>query len=194
MLALAALVAGALASAAGGAVGGVSIVARAYQPSALTVGTGQTVTWRNESLSQHTVTAADGLFDSGVLDSGGSFSVTFAKAGTFAYSCMIHPTMHGTVTVLAVPAGTVAVRLTTRRTRHGAAVVLHVQAASAGAQVVAQTAAAGGAWRTAARSRLSAGGLATLTLTGAAHRRIRVVVAAAAGAPRLVSRVLRAPA
>jgi plastocyanin len=30
---------------------------------------------------------------------GGDFSVTFSKPGTYAYSCVIHPDMKGTVTV-----------------------------------------------------------------------------------------------
>ena len=47
----------------------------------------------------HTVTADDGSFDSKSLASNATFSQTFAKAGTFAYHCAIHPGMKGTVTV-----------------------------------------------------------------------------------------------
>jgi plastocyanin len=39
-----------------------------------------------------------GFFNSGILF-GGDFSVTFTKPGTYAYSCVIHPDMKGTVTV-----------------------------------------------------------------------------------------------
>jgi plastocyanin len=33
------------------------------------------------------------------MPSGATFSFTFAKAGTFAYHCTIHPFMKGTVVV-----------------------------------------------------------------------------------------------
>ena len=45
------------------------------------------------------MTADDGSFDSKSLASNATFSQTFAKAGTFAYHCAIHPGMKGTVTV-----------------------------------------------------------------------------------------------
>jgi hypothetical protein len=45
------------------------------------------------------VTAADGSFDSGILDAGGTFQHTFLEAGTFAYACRLHPEMQGSVIV-----------------------------------------------------------------------------------------------
>jgi plastocyanin len=39
-----------------------------------------------------------GFLNSGIMF-GGDFSVTFSKPGTYAYSCVIHPDMKGTVTV-----------------------------------------------------------------------------------------------
>src|ERR1700735_1091081 len=86
-LGLTALLSSATAGAAEEADMRVSIVGRAYQPSQLTVGIGQNVTWRNESFGQHTVTSVDDQFDSGVMSAGGSYTMTFAKAGTFNYSC-----------------------------------------------------------------------------------------------------------
>jgi plastocyanin len=186
---------GARAIAAGEAGGaGVTIVGRAYQPAGLTVGLGQTVIWRSESLDQHTVTSTEGLFDSGVLNIGNTFSVTFTKAGTFDYKCTIHPTMHGSVLVLAIAPGAVQLHLATRRVGHGEVVLLHVLAARAGAGVLLQIAGPGGSWRTTARSHLDAAGQSTLTLGKPAHQRLRVVVLAADGASRLLSRVIRAPA
>jgi plastocyanin len=195
LLALAAIVGGARAIAAGttGPVG-VSIVYRAYQPSDLTVGLGQTVTWRNGTLDKHTVTSVDGLFNSGVMVTGSSFSVTFTKAGTFDYKCTIHPTMHGSVLVLPIAAGTVVVSVTRRRLSGGEGVVVHVQAARADARVLLQASGGGGAWQTISRSRLSSTGRSILTLSSPARRSLRVVVPAADGAPRLVSRIVRAPA
>src|ERR1700760_2962361 len=80
---------------------GVTIVSRAYQPPALTIEAGQTVTWTNRGFTPHTVTALGGEFGSGRLNVGESFKVTFSTPGTFAYKCEIHPSMRGTVTVLA---------------------------------------------------------------------------------------------
>lgn len=185
---------GTTASAAGGGAVSVSIVGRAYQPAELTVGLGQTVTWRNESLSTHTVTSPEGLFGSGVINIGTSFSVTFSKAGTFDYMCTIHPTMHGSVVVLAIAPGTVQLHLTGRRRGRGETVTAHVLAARGEAGVLLQASGSGGRWRTLARSRLDSEGESVLKAPSAARQRLRVVVLAADGAPRLVSQVVRAPA
>jgi plastocyanin len=40
-----------------------------------------------------------GFRSSGALDPGETFTVTFTKAGTYAYACVLHPQMVGTVTV-----------------------------------------------------------------------------------------------
>ena len=89
----------------------VSIQNFAFTPQTLTVNVGDKVTWTNEDSAPHTVTAADnistsatltGLFDSGQVSSGGSFSFTFTKAGTYFYECTIHkamPAMHGEIVV-----------------------------------------------------------------------------------------------
>jgi plastocyanin len=42
-----------------------------------------------------------GFHSSGALDPGESFTVTFTKSGTYAYACVLHPQMVGTVTVKA---------------------------------------------------------------------------------------------
>ncbi len=79
----------------------VSIVDFAFNPGAITVHAGDTVQWTNDGQvpEGHTVTG-DGLH-SGTLHSGASFSHTFSSAGTFSYVCTIHPSMQGTVHVLA---------------------------------------------------------------------------------------------
>ena len=74
-----------------------------FAPATLEVAKGTTVTWTNKDTTKHTVTSGirpnkDGKFD-GQLDSGGTFSVTFAEAGTFAYYCSIHSSMNATITV-----------------------------------------------------------------------------------------------
>jgi plastocyanin len=83
----------------------VSIKDIAYNPSSLSVHVGDKVTWTNNETGlyppMHTVTSDDGhSFDSGYVDPGGSFSVTFNKPGTFAYHCNVHSSMHGTITVI----------------------------------------------------------------------------------------------
>jgi plastocyanin len=77
----------------------VSIANFSFQPAAITVAVGTTVTWTNNDSSAHTVTANDGSFDSGRLAPGATFSQTFATAGTFAYHCAIHSSMKATVIV-----------------------------------------------------------------------------------------------
>jgi plastocyanin len=72
----------------------------AYQPNPVTVKVGDSVTWTWEDQgNQHSVSADDGSFESCLQSNGYTFTTTFAKAGTFAYHCSIHPSMKGTVTV-----------------------------------------------------------------------------------------------
>lgn len=73
----------------------------AFNPPVITVPVGATVTWTNDDIEQHTATADDKSFDSDAIDHGKSFSFTFTKAGTFRYSCLIHPEMIGQVIVTA---------------------------------------------------------------------------------------------
>jgi plastocyanin len=75
----------------------VSIVNMAFSPDQLTVQVGDTVTWTNNDSVPHTVTGAD--FDSGAMATGATYSYTFVKAGTFDYTCTIHPQMLARVTV-----------------------------------------------------------------------------------------------
>jgi plastocyanin len=70
-----------------------------YSPSTVTIHVGDTVTWTNAGPLAHTVTADDGSFDSGSLNVGDTWSMTFQTAGTFTYYCTPHPWMKGTVIV-----------------------------------------------------------------------------------------------
>ncbi|MDE3077668.1 MAG: cupredoxin family copper-binding protein [Chloroflexota bacterium] len=70
-----------------------------YSPATLTIHTGDTVTWTNAGSIAHSVTADDGSFDSGLLNHGASWSMTFSAAGTYTYHCAPHPWMKGTVVV-----------------------------------------------------------------------------------------------
>jgi plastocyanin len=82
----------------------VKIVANAgsnsYNPNPVEVKVGETVTWINDDSGRHTVTSKDdGVFDSGIMGKGQSFSYTFDKAGEYPYYCTLHPNMVGTVVV-----------------------------------------------------------------------------------------------
>jgi plastocyanin len=80
----------------------VAISGFAFAPASVSVSVGDSVTWTNGDGVGHTATADDASFDTGTIAGGGTDSVTFATAGTFAYHCSIHPAMTGTVTVQAV--------------------------------------------------------------------------------------------
>lgn len=71
----------------------------AFQPAELTVNVGDTIVWKNTDMVSHTVTAADGNFDSDEIKPGKSWKLVAKKAGTFAYSCSPHPNMHGKLVV-----------------------------------------------------------------------------------------------
>jgi len=79
----------------------ISIKNFAFDPSNTTVSPGTTVTWVNNDQTAHTMTATNpaGVFGSGTLQPGQSYSFKFDKPGTYTYHCEIHPDMTGTVTV-----------------------------------------------------------------------------------------------
>lgn len=75
----------------------VTIKGTAFNPSALTVKVGDTVTWTNEDALSHSVAGAG--FGSGALGQGKSYSFKFTAAGTFNYRCGYHPFMTGSIVV-----------------------------------------------------------------------------------------------
>ncbi len=70
-----------------------------FSPMDVTIAAGGSVTWTNKDGEPHTVVSLDGTFRSHALDQDDSFTFTFAKPGTYAYLCSIHPKMRATVTV-----------------------------------------------------------------------------------------------
>lgn len=77
----------------------VQITNFSFSPATLMVKVGDKVTWTNQDTVGHSATADDGSFDTGALSTGQSGSVTFSKAGTYAYHCSVHPSMKGTIIV-----------------------------------------------------------------------------------------------
>jgi len=70
-----------------------------FSPTSLTVKAGATVTWANKDEEPHTVVSDAGLFRSGAVDTGETFSFKFEHPGTYHFTCSIHPRMVGTIVV-----------------------------------------------------------------------------------------------
>jgi plastocyanin len=70
-----------------------------FGPDTITVPAGTSVTWTNNDDDAHSVVADNKAFRSAPLDTGESYSFTFATPGTYAYHCGLHPQMHGKVVV-----------------------------------------------------------------------------------------------
>lgn len=75
------------------------IVDFAFQPADQTVPVGSTITWTHRGDVAHTVTFRGLGRDSGTMNQGDTFAVTFDQAGTFSYVCIFHGQMQGSVTV-----------------------------------------------------------------------------------------------
>lgn len=77
-----------------------------YAFPAFSVAPGAAVTVLDADGEPHTVTAVDGSFDTGSFDAAtpGAFTAP-TRPGSYAISCQVHPSMHGTIVVLA-PEGT----------------------------------------------------------------------------------------
>ena len=76
-----------------------------YIPAEVTISAGATVIWENTDNAAHLATSGtpdggpDGAFDSGMIMAGATFEQEFSDKGEFAYYCLVHPWMVGTVTV-----------------------------------------------------------------------------------------------
>jgi plastocyanin len=70
-----------------------------FKPAHITIKRGTRVRWINMDRTQHTATANNGAFTSGLLRKGQRYSHTFKRAGKKAYHCRPHPFMRGSVTV-----------------------------------------------------------------------------------------------
>ena len=70
----------------------------------ITVKVGTTITWVNDDKAPHTATADSNVFDSGILQTGQSFSFTVKTAGEIKYYCALHggPDSQGMSSVITV--------------------------------------------------------------------------------------------
>jgi plastocyanin len=79
----------------------ITIVKNTFRPANMTVKVGSTVRWVNADDHPHRIEFTDKTFSTSayLLGSSQSASQRFLRAGTYDYSCMIHPYMQGTITV-----------------------------------------------------------------------------------------------
>ena len=76
-----------------------------FTPNPVRINPGDTVVWTNPDTMYHIVTSGttvdgkDGIFDSGFIFPGNTFSYKFHTSGTYNYFCSAHPWMEGTVLV-----------------------------------------------------------------------------------------------
>jgi plastocyanin len=74
-----------------------------FQPRDLTVRPGARVTWVNRDGASHDATEEGDAWSTGRLDRNESTTLTFNDEGTYEYICTIHPSMKGTLRVVASP-------------------------------------------------------------------------------------------
>lgn len=83
----------------------VDIANFAFAPAELRIAPGTEVIFTNSDSAPHTATAGTDdepmpeRFDTGLLQQGESFAVTFDEPGTYAYFCERHPPMTGVIVV-----------------------------------------------------------------------------------------------
>ena len=76
-----------------------------YLPYSVTIREHSSVTWTNDDTAVHTATSGvpsdgpNGIFDSGLISAGATFTNQFDEEGTFDYYCIAHPWMTGNVVV-----------------------------------------------------------------------------------------------
>lgn len=83
----------------GGSTADVRIEDFAFEPGNLEVPVGATVMWTNQDSAPHDATARNGDWKSDRLSNEESDTLTFTSAGTFDYSCSIHPGMKARLVV-----------------------------------------------------------------------------------------------
>jgi plastocyanin len=70
-----------------------------FSPTISRVAVGTTVRFLNSSTIEHAVVGRSGTWGSEILPVGKEFSETFAAAGTYPFSCPLHPGMVGAIVV-----------------------------------------------------------------------------------------------
>ena len=75
----------------------VNILSTQFDPNPFTLHLGIKINWVNNDTEAHSVVSDDGIsFNSGVINPGGSYTITPNLTGTYQYHCGIHPAVKGT--------------------------------------------------------------------------------------------------
>jgi plastocyanin/phage terminase large subunit-like protein len=82
----------------------VALARSGFLPASVTITVGDTVTWTNQDSVRRSVVSDTGLFSSGLIDPGQTFSQAFNQTGTFRYRDGTRTRVRGTVVVRALPA------------------------------------------------------------------------------------------
>jgi nitrite reductase (NO-forming) len=73
---------------------------KTFEPAAIAINSGDTVTWTNDDTTFHIVASkAEGVFTSDLISQKQTFEHKFAERGSYDYYCSIHPWMAGDVIV-----------------------------------------------------------------------------------------------
>lgn len=126
----------------------VTIANFAYSPASMSVQVGDTITWTNKDTAPHDVTVTSGptSFKSPLMTTGQSWTFTVRTAGSYSYTCSIHPQMRATLQVAAAPVAAAAAPAPAAAPAAAPPVVQAVppqSAAAAGAQATTAPVAAG---------------------------------------------------
>ncbi|MBI2266483.1 MAG: VCBS repeat-containing protein [Armatimonadetes bacterium] len=78
---------------------GMTILEGLFLPASFSLNKDETILWVNSGVLNHSVKADNGLFDSGTLAPGATFSWTATTPGVIALHCAIHPNETGTLNV-----------------------------------------------------------------------------------------------
>jgi plastocyanin len=68
----------------------VSVQDNLFVPKQAEIVAGDSLTWSHDGAVEHTITADDGSFDSGIINPGDTFAFTFDSSGMYPYYCQIH--------------------------------------------------------------------------------------------------------
>lgn len=79
--------------------GTVVVADNEFNPNDIEVSAGDTVTWQFEGAAVHNVTFDDDAYEASENKKEGTHEQTFEEAGSFSYTCTLHPGMDGTVSV-----------------------------------------------------------------------------------------------
>ena len=69
-----------------------------FVPATVEAKVGDTVLWINTDVMPHTATAADGAWDSGMMEVDDEWSLLIEEAGEMNFICTYHPGMEGVIT------------------------------------------------------------------------------------------------